>query len=403
MLKKLNQKTKRAIFLIWIASVFTLVCLALFILYPYINIYPLTVFFSQQRQQTQQHAAGISNHVAVGISPGFGFEELFGKMSSSQQQTVINQMKSNGVKWLRLDYYPNDSFNYQFIKNAEAAGIDVDVLLENFSTIPAEFASFSTQAVRTLKPLGVHTYEILNEVNIHTPQITAAQYVSLLKAVYTTIKTDDPSSTVLMSGLGTGSGNQGPYTYLQAMYDSGAKGYFDAANIHPYSFPNMPAPPVASQCQNYNSFCYDLPAMHAVMQKNGDGNKKIWITEFGCPTGRDAGQPAACTDATLAQQITQAFNQANAWGWTGPLFVFNWQDNRGDGDFGLYDATGSPKTAALAAFMQIAAASAIGATLTPIVTPSPTPTMPISPSPSPTEPFPFTALGHLDRASIGCQ
>jgi polysaccharide biosynthesis protein PslG len=315
----------------------------------------LPVFFLQQ-QHTELDAAThpISKQLAVGISPGFGFEYPFGKMSSIQQQAVINQMKNAGVQWVRLDYYPNDTFDYQFIKDAEYAGINVDAVLEDYAAPPEEFARFGRQAVGVLKSLGVHTYEILNEVNIYTPTITAAQYASILKSVYPAIKIADPSSMLLMSGLSTGSGSQEPYTYLQAMYAAGAKGYFDAANIHPYSFPDMPAPPDASACRIYNGFCYDLPALHAVMEQNGDGNKKIWLTEFGCPTGSDAGQPAKCTDATLAQQITQAFNQANKWGWTGPFFVFSWQDNAIDGDFGLYYANGSPKIAALAAYKQAA-------------------------------------------------
>ena len=319
-------------------------------------VLPLTVLFIRQQQRISLHVAtpSTSSHVAIGISPGSGFEDPFGKMSSSQQRSVINQMKSDGVQWLRLDYYHDASYDYQFIKDAEAAGINVDALLEYFDATPAEFATFGTDAVSTLKPLGVHTYEILNEVNLYNPTITAARYVPMLKAAYAAIKTADSSSTVLMSGLGPGPGSQEPYTYLQAMYAAGAKGYFDAANMHPYSFPDMPAPAVASDCQNYNGFCYDLPAIHAVMQQNGDGNKKIWLTEFGCPSGTDAGQPADCTDAILAQQITQALNRANAWGWTGPFFVFSWQDNTSDGDFGLYYADGSSKTAALAAFMQAA-------------------------------------------------
>ena len=83
----------------------------------------LTVFFFHELQQTQQYAAtsSISIHGAVGISPGSGFEDLFGNMSSSQQQTVINNMKSDGAQWLRLDYYPNDSYDYQFIKDAASA------------------------------------------------------------------------------------------------------------------------------------------------------------------------------------------------------------------------------------------------------------------------------------------
>jgi hypothetical protein len=310
----------------------------------------LTVFFSQESQQTQQHAAtsSISNHGAAGISPGFGFEDPFGKMNSSQQQAVINQMKSDGVEWLRLDYYPNDPFDYQFIKDAASTGINVDILLEDIGATPAEFANFGTQAVNTFKPLGVNTYEILNEVNTYSPTITAPDYVLILKAVYPAIKATDLSATVLMSGLDF-SGK--PDVYLQAMYDAGAKGYFDAVSAHPYSYPHMPAP---ADCPSSNAFCHGLPTLYAVMQQNGDGNKKIWITEFGCPTGTVANRPAACTDTTLAQQITQAFNQANAWVWTGPLFIFSWQDNKKDGDFGLYYATGSPKTAALAAFKHAA-------------------------------------------------
>ena len=294
-----------------------------------------------------QHGGGTSNQMAVGISPGSGFEEPFEKMSSSQQQAVINQMTNNGVQWLRLDYYPNSPFNYEFIKDAAIAGMNVNVILEDFSATPEEFASFATKAVTTFKPLGIHTYEILNEVNTHnTPTISAAQYALMLKAVYPAIKATDASATVLSSGFDV-SGQ--PEEYLQAMYDAGGKGYFDAVSVHPYTFyPEMPAPMV---CPDYSVFCHLTPIIHGIMQQNGDGNKKIWITEFGCPTGTNANQPAACTDETLAQQITQALKQANAWEWMGPFFVFNWQDNTLDGDFGLYYANGSPKPAALAAFM----------------------------------------------------
>lgn len=311
----------------------------------------LTVFFLHELQQTQQYTVTprINTHGAAGISPGSGFEDLFGSMSSSQQQTVINNMKNVGVQWLRLDYYPHDSYDYQLIKDAESAGINVDVLLEDFRATPAAFARFGTQAVNTFKPLGVYSYEILNEVNTYTSPITAPDYVRLLKAVYPAIKAADSSATVLMSGLDF-SGK--PDAYLQAMYDAGAKGYFDAVSAHPYTYyPAMPAP---THCPPSNAFCHGLPDLYAVMQQHGDGNKQIWITEFGCPTGTDAGKPAACTDTTLAQQLTQAFNQARAWGWTGPLFIFCWQDNAKDGDFGLFHLDGTPKTAALAAFRKAA-------------------------------------------------
>ncbi len=141
-------------------------------------------------------------------------------------------------------------FDYQFIKDAASAGINVDVLLEDFSATPAEFASFGTQAVHTFKPSGVNTYEVLNEVNTYTPTITASDYVQILKAVYPAIKAADSSASVLMSGLDSSSK---PDVYLQAMYDAGAKGYFDAVNAHPYSYPDMPAP---THCLPSNAFIY---------------------------------------------------------------------------------------------------------------------------------------------------
>jgi hypothetical protein len=120
-------------------------------------------------------------------------------------------------------------------------------------------------------------------------------------------------------------------------------------NDHPYSCPESPT----QTGDPSNPWSY-LPQLHEIMVGSGDGAKPIWLTEFGCPTGTDGGYPAACTDATLAQQITEAFNSAGSFGWAGPLFVYNWQDpdrhNSGDGDFGLYHADGSPKTATVTAY-----------------------------------------------------
>src|SRR5258708_6809020 len=45
MLKKLNQQTKRTIFLIWMGSFFTLACLVAYVIYPYVNINLITNIF----------------------------------------------------------------------------------------------------------------------------------------------------------------------------------------------------------------------------------------------------------------------------------------------------------------------------------------------------------------------
>jgi polysaccharide biosynthesis protein PslG len=280
----------------------------------------------------------------IGVSPGSGFEQLFAKMSSRDQRAVLELMKADGVAWLRIDYYPNDSGLRHFIESARREGINADVILEDYAATPAQFAVFARNAAAKLDSPA---YEILNEVNLYKPAIPAAKYVPVLQAAYRSIKQAAPHAIVLASGLGPGTGAAAPDRYLEAMYKAGAKGYFDAANLHPYSYPAMP---MSSPCQSWNTFCHGAPAMRSVMVKYQDDATPIWFTEFGCPTGTAGGYSKACTDEQLAAQLTQAYAQSRKWSWVAAFFVFDWQDNDVDGDFGLYRANGDPKPYALGAF-----------------------------------------------------
>ena len=289
--------------------------------------------------------------VAGGISPGSAFESRFATMTATEQQSVISLMTSDHVHWLRLDEPGNEAF----AQRAEASGIEVDAVIKGSTSSSSSLAGTCTHVARSLKPDGVQTYEVLNEIN---RQISAEAYVPLLKTCYNAIKSSDPASTVLSSGLSDATGNEAPVMYLRAMYAAGAKSYFDAVAVHPYSFgwvnvANESAPMYPA---SWNTF-YELPTVYQVMKDNGDGSKKIWLTEYGCPTGTEGGYQnphgrAWCTDASLATDITQAYNQANTWSWIGNLFIYNWQDasSGGDGDFGLYYSNGSPKPDSLAAF-----------------------------------------------------
>jgi hypothetical protein len=278
----------------------------------------------------------------TGVNPGYDNEVAFNAMTTTQRTNVVAAMKKANVTWIRVDVYPG---YYNYAEDYSGYGFKIIAILEDFSATPNQIASFGTQAVDTLKPLGVETYEVLNEVNLYSPTITAADYVPKLQATYTSIKQADPNATVLTSGLGNNGDSSSPaypVNYLTAMYANGAKGYFDAVNIHPYTFPELPT-------QSGTMF-QNIPKLYGVMEANGDGAKKIWITEFGCPTGTDGGYPDSCTDVTLAEQITDAYAQVKQWSWTGPLLIFDWQDSTNGGDFGLYLANGVAKPQSLAAF-----------------------------------------------------
>jgi hypothetical protein len=257
-------------------------------------------------------------------------------MSPSQQASIIQTMKADGVKWWRMD--AGGDSHAGVVKQLIAAGINVEAIVNG--TNPSDTSSNATADVQALWPLGVHVYEIINEPNLRG--ISAANYTAILKASYTTIKSIEPTATVLVGGLGPG--NPEPIPYLEDMYADGAQGYFDGMNTHPYSFPDLPS----QTNDSWNPWAY-LPQMHQIMVDHGDGNKQIWLTEFGAPTDQ-YGVPFE------AESITQAFQKARTWSWAGPLFIFSWWDNSYDGGlFGLFDSNGVPKTQALNAFIAAAA------------------------------------------------
>jgi len=286
--------------------------------------------------------SGNISGVPAGISPG-----SIGEANYSSAWTA--EMVADGVKYYRTDTNCT-SYELTAIQAVESAGIQDDAIIENpcAGDTPADFAAQSTAVVNTLKPYGVHIFEVMNEPNCNN--VSASDYTAILKASYVAIKAADPSATVLAGGLCPAGGSNEPYTYLTAMYADGAQGYFDAANDHPYSFPDSPS----QTSDSWNPWSY-LGQLHQIMAANGDGNKQIWLTEFGCPTGTDGGYPADCTDTTEGQQITQAFSQARQLGFIGPLFIYSWQDSdSADGDFGLYTSNGTAKQPTLGDFINAA-------------------------------------------------
>jgi hypothetical protein len=131
--------------------------------------------------------------------------------------------------------------------------------------------------------------EIWNEPNgvmFYTPLPGPAGYVDLLKASYAKIKAVDPSIVVLGGSLGAILDVVGisisPPKFLTQMYSAGAKGYFDALAFHPYQYTLK----FSDGMQVDNSPLQQLMAMRNTMVANGDGDKKIWSTEYGEPVSQ---------------------------------------------------------------------------------------------------------------------
>jgi hypothetical protein len=259
-----------------------------------------------------------------------------------------------GSKWLRVDinwdliqYGGPNSYNWgpidAVVQGAEARGMSVlgTILYSpawarpantdsTYSPDPSLYSAFAAAAASHYSALGVSAFEIWNEPNneqFWTPKPNVAEYTTVLKGAYTSIKAVDPAATVITAGLSPAANdgtNIAPVSFLEGIYANGGKDHFDAVGMHPYCNPDLPGAPDAWSAWFQ---MYGTPtSLRSLMVAHGDGAKKIWGTEFGAPS---AGAPGD-TQAFQAQTVTRAFQLWSTYSWAGPLFFYQGRDNGSD-------------------------------------------------------------------------
>ena len=313
---------------------------------------------------------------AQALAPGHAGFALGGGIvwqSDAEIARTLDEVVNSGAKWVRFDFSwaalepQRGTFNWAPIDRVVTAsrnrGLDILGLLsytptwarpagtDDFypPTSPTDFANFAAAATSRYTP-RIKVWEVWNEPNaawFWKPAPNAAAYTALLKAAYPAIKAADPTAMVLSAGLAPSidlaDGTQiAPETYLRSIYAAGGRGYFDAFNVHPYSFPFMPS----DSTSVWNAWV-KMPLFHDIMVANGDGAKKIWSTEFGAPTGNGW---RSVTEDTQVAIMNEAFSQIANWSWAGPLLWYSLRDsgtNVGDleQNFGLLRYDSSPKPA----------------------------------------------------------
>ncbi|MGA9869675.1 MAG: endo-1,4-beta-xylanase [Rhodococcus sp. (in: high G+C Gram-positive bacteria)] len=213
---------------------------------------------------------------------------------------------------------------------------------------PNVFANFVGTVVQRYRA-KMNLWEVWNEPNIvgffkPAPDVTA--YSLLLRAAYQKIKQLQPASTVLSGGLAPATNNGtniDPTTYLSEMYRLGANRYFDAFNLHPYTYPALPNDPSTAE---WNT-AMKLWPMRDIMVAGRDSAKQIWLTEFGAPTGT---APNAVTEQVQADTVGIIMDAVLGNSWIGPAYVYSTRDsgtNLADPEqnFGLLRRDFSPKSA----------------------------------------------------------
>ncbi len=240
-----------------------------------------------------------------GIAAGYVLTTL----TEAQLREYFSTMKTLGITWIRFD------LNWSYIQKAGPTSyswteFDRIVTIANEYNIktlgilayaptwaakegcsslcapsnPTYFANFASEAAKRYKG-KVTAWEIWNEQNADNfwgPKANAADYVEVLKQGYAAIKAIDPNVTVLAGGMSPVDGSSStidPMTFTKTLYAGGAKNSFDAIAHHPYTYNLSPA---SAKPWNY---WFQMYKIYDIMNQNGDAGKKIWITEYGAPTG----------------------------------------------------------------------------------------------------------------------
>ncbi|MBI3980199.1 MAG: hypothetical protein HY331_18645 [Chloroflexi bacterium] len=207
-----------------------------------------------------------------------------------------------------------------------------------------DFANF-VGAIAARHKGKVKAYEIWNEQNLWYEwggtgrRLNAGQYVDLLRRSYAAIKAADPNA-IVVSGAPTPTGvNDGDIAYddvqyLQMMYDAGLKNVSDAIGAHPSGFNNPPDDDSSrnstqtTSFKGHGSFYFRrFEQLYDVMRRNGDGNKKLWFTEFGWASSPNPYPEYAYArdndEGAQARYLVRAFEIAKAKGTVGAMFVWN--------------------------------------------------------------------------------
>jgi len=213
-----------------------------------------------------------------------------------------------------------------------------------FSTDPQQYADFVAKLAARYKG-KVSVFELGNEPNLtnEVPHPDAATYAKILEAAYPAIKRANPDAFVLTAGLAGGRSRKGNMTgddYLTQLYQNGAKGFFDGIAFHPYTYPQLPTQEAKGGGRNWSM----MLRVRNLMVANGDGDKQIWVTEFGAPTNG----PNSVSEQEQASIMKDGFDLWKTYSWGGVISWFDYQDKGTDTSthkdfFGIVDTTGAHK------------------------------------------------------------
>jgi hypothetical protein len=319
--------------------------------------------------QQQPGGGGTTGNVTPTSSWGYGFNvQLWGFSADGMNQTE-GLVKQAGFGWIKhqiewdavetapgvYDWSQLDAI----VSSANTNGLKVMFSVQHAPTFyrtatsgltpgdPNTYKNFM-QALAGRFAGKVQAYEIWNEQNLAREMgdgnVDPSNYLPLLQAGYQGVKAGDANAQVLLGAPSpTGADIAGQsiddLSYLQQLYalNGGVvKNYYDALSAHPSGFSNPPnCTPDTPQCSLSGGFNND-PSFFAfyrvgqyrdLMVAQGEGNKKIWFTEFGyCSTSDPPPGYEYCTSidgTTQGNFLVEAYQMARGLDYVAGMMQWN--------------------------------------------------------------------------------
>ncbi|MDZ7883099.1 MAG: cellulase family glycosylhydrolase [Mycobacterium sp.] len=277
-------------------------------------------------------------------------EDLINQQLDMMQALGVQNVRI-GISWISTQFNEDGSFFWgatdYVINEAHRRGMGVLGVLHE---TPAWAGSPPLSGVPNLDAFGrfagavaeryegkISALEVWNEPNgrFFLNPVDPAAYTGMVKAAYSAIKAhddpDDPDDdiTVVAGVLGSGrtlgdNFTMNPIDFLQGMYDADAHGYFDAFSFHPYHY-DIPFSEGATQS---DSPILQLREIRALMEQYGDGDLKVWASEYGLPTTPfDPLHPLLYNSPEKQAEFLADFLAS----WqredgTGPIFIYSTRD-----------------------------------------------------------------------------
>lgn len=235
-------------------------------------------------------------------------EPLKGRFDWTHADLVVDHANVQGLTLIaRLDFVPP----WARPKNTTNSYLERE-RYQDFGDFVYAFASHFRGRIEYLI--------IWNEPNLSSSwgfrPVDPEGYTELLKIAYKRAKYADPDIQVLAAGLAPNVADEGDefalsdLSFLQRMYDAGAKEYFDILAVHAYGNVFPPDDPPARDKINFAR----TELIHQLMVQNGDGDKEVIITEGGWndhPRWTKAVRPSQRIAYTI-----QAYEKARGeWDW----------------------------------------------------------------------------------------